>query len=157
MSPMSSIRQYGAPDLLTLTYCRTAMLARDLFGGYQPSGVNAWDLKSWGDVINDDLHRVLDVVALPPSHVQQSDLIAVHPYDGTARLNFERQHEQLSALVQGLYAAQAFREHFPQWVTQPYGMLSSPCADGDVACISVEACQRLAPFLARADDLIHKE
>ena len=105
---MSSIQQFGASDILTLTFCRTGMLARDLFGGCELSDPNAWHLQSWGEAVNDDLHRVLDVLALLPSHIQHSDRIALNPYDDDAsKMDFEQQHERLSALVQGLYTGRA--------------------------------------------------
>lgn len=146
---MNSIQQFGVSDILTLTFCRTAMLARDLFGGSELSDSNAWYLQSWGEAVNDDLHRVLDVLALLPPHIQQSDRTALNPYDEAMKLDFEQQRERLSALVQGLYTNQLACGDFAPWVTHPYESFNA-CTSSDTPCMSVAACQRLAfIFLAQ--------
>ncbi|OAA76714.1 Zn(2)-C6 fungal-type DNA-binding domain protein [Akanthomyces lecanii RCEF 1005] len=150
MPPMNSIQQFGASDILTLTFCRTAMLARDLFGGYELSDPNAWYLQSWGEPVNDDLHRVLDVLALLPSHIQQSDRIALNPYEDAIKLDFEQQHKRLSALVQGLYTSRLACGDFAPWVMHPYESFNACTSSDDTPCMSVAACQKLAfIFLAQ--------
>ncbi|KAJ3497765.1 hypothetical protein NLG97_g1651 [Lecanicillium saksenae] len=143
MPPMASIQQFGASDISTLTFYRTAMLARDLFGGCEPSGPSAWYLQSWGEAVNDDFHRVLDMISLLPAHIQQSDRIALNPYDDTIKFEFDRQHKHLSAIVQGLYTTQLTRGDFAPWVMHPYETFSS-CRENDTLCMSIAVCQRLA-------------
>lgn len=143
LPPMNSIQQFGASDISTLTFCRTAMITRDLFGGCDTMDSNAWYLQSWGEAVNDDLHRVLDVVALLPAHVKQSDRIALNPYDEAAKYDFEQQGKHLSALVQGLFTSQMARGDFAPWVVRPYDNFNS-CADSSRPCMTVSACQRLA-------------
>ncbi|KAJ6789388.1 hypothetical protein PWT90_00941 [Aphanocladium album] len=143
LPPMASIKQFGASDVSTLTFCRTAMLARDLFGGCEPSDTSAWYLQPWGEAVDDDLHRVLDVISLLPAHVQQSERIALNPYDDTMRFEFEQQQKHLSAIVQGLYTSQIARGDFASWVMHPYETLNS-CTNNDTPCMSIAACQRMA-------------
>lgn len=119
------------------------MLSRDLFGGCEPSDPSAWYLKSWGEAVDDDLHRVLDVVALLPAHVQQSDTIALNPYDDALKFDFEQQNKQLSALLQGLYTSQLACGDFAPWVTNPYDTFNS-CSGSNTPCMNIAACQRLA-------------
>lgn len=143
LPPMSSIQQFGASDISTLNFCRTAMMARDLLSsGCEPSDHGAWHMQSWGDAVNDDLHRVLDVIALLPSHLQMSDRIAVNPYDETLKYDFEQQAKHLSAIVQGLYNNQIARGDFAHWVIRPFETTNS-CTDSHTPCMSISACQRL--------------
>ncbi|XWW93959.1 hypothetical protein V2A60_001898 [Cordyceps javanica] len=142
MPIIRSIQESGTCDLLTLTFARTAMLARAAFGDGDPFDPDDWYLQPWGEVTNDDLHRVIDVVAQMPYHIQQSNLTALNPYDCALKFDFEQKHERLSALVQSIYSNQASHGDSPPRVLHPHETFAS-CTDMNASCTSVGTCQRL--------------